>query len=175
MNLGSVCQTRAKGPEHMPMVLLRCTAEHRLVSLPRQDSTGGWHQSRRSSFCTSPHLPGLQGTYHRSTGFVLYFDINVCNMFCSFLAHPDMKITWLMCSGRAPPNSAWWHQCMWEDKQDLSRNGDTGYMGYLMSQVRWLFLFSDCPGRLEFCQSRLTARHPQNIVPSRGMDWAVTQ
>lgn len=33
MNLGSVCQTTAKGPEHVAMVLLRCTVELHLVFL----------------------------------------------------------------------------------------------------------------------------------------------
>lgn len=101
------------------------------------------------------HLPGLLGTDHRWTGFVLYFDINMCNMFCSFLAHPGMKITRLTCSGRTPPNSAWWHQCTWEDKQDLCRNGDTGYMGCLFNVLGTLTVhfFTDCPGRWFFVKA----------------------
>lgn len=65
---------------------------------------------------------------------------------------------------------------MWEDKQDLCRNGDTGYMDCLFNVPGTLtaHFFTDCLGRLGFCQSRLTARHPQNIVLNGGMDWTVT-
>lgn len=107
------------------------------------------------------HLPGLLGTDHRWTGFVLYFDINMCNMFCSFLAHPGMKITRLMCSGRTPPNSAGGTSAC----ERISRiSAEMGILATwavcLMSWVHWLFIFSQTALVDGFCQSRLMARHP---------------
>ena len=96
---------------------------------------GGWDQTRYPSSCTSPYksawscknLPSL----NKICSVVWY--LYVQHMFCSFLAHPGTEILWLMCSGKTPPNSVWWHQCMWEEKQDLCRNGNIGYTGCLLN------------------------------------------
>lgn len=137
MNLGSVCQTTAKGPEHVAMVLLRCTVELHLVFLGLSRWLGPeqvliFLYQPLHTCLVSWELP-IPELFCICSGFVLYFFINMCNTFYSFLAHSGMKITWFLRSGRTPLNSVWWHQCMWEDKQDLCRNGDICYMGCLFN------------------------------------------
>lgn len=106
------------------------------------DPSGGWDQSNSHlSVPALTHLPSLLGTYHSWTGFVHYFYINMCNTFCSFLAHTGMKITWLICSGRTPLKSA----CEKISRISAEMGIVATWAACLMSQVHCLFNFHRLP------------------------------
>jgi len=74
---------------------------------------GGWDQSRYSSSSTSPYKPARSCKNLPSLNRIcsVVWNLYVQHTFCSFLAHPGIKILYLTCSGKTPPYSAWWHQC----------------------------------------------------------------
>lgn len=146
-------------------------AQQSLSWCPWDSAGAGSRASIHLSLPALTHLPGLLPWLNRICSVFWYQYVQHVLLLSGSPWHEDHLVNVFRKNSLKLSMVAPVHVRRWTGS--LQKWG-TGYMGCLFHVPGTLTVhfFTDCPGRLAFCQSRLMARHPQNIVPNGGMDWA---